>query len=155
MANNYRQFCEYLEFPEDKELAAKARTWWSDILTVEEMEPDDLRKTLQGYGIRAESVDIDYWPDFQTELSARGICLYSEEFSNIDNILVTVQAYLKKFQPNGVFTLEWADFCSKVRVDEFGGGVAVVTATQVEVATTGGLRREIRDRLLGGVNNGG
>lgn len=43
-----------------------------------------------------------------------------------------VQMYLRKFHPDGYFTLSYAVTCSKMRVGEFGGGAMFVSADSIE-----------------------
>ena len=55
---------------------------------------------------------------------------------DLDELIDFAQAYLQECDPAGVVTVEWANSCSKMRPDGFGGGAAVVTATEVEYITT-------------------
>jgi hypothetical protein len=54
--------------------------------------------------------------------------IYAEESGSPEHVAAVLEEYLKKFNPTGVITLSWAYTCSKLRVNEFGGGAAVVTA---------------------------
>lgn len=52
--------------------------------------------------------------------------------ANIDQIAKFVQAFLKKFHPDKWWYLEWSNWCSRMRLDGFGGGAILVTAQKIE-----------------------
>jgi hypothetical protein len=81
--------------------------------------------------------DVQFWPDVSAEIEETGVWFYSEEGSNIGYMCEIVRAFLSHFKRDDVWTVSWADWCSKLRLDEFGGGAAVVTADSVEMMTTG------------------
>jgi hypothetical protein len=80
------------------------------------------------------SVDLDYWPDFDWQLSTeeRELWIYSEESGNLNNVATLAQAFLKRFRPSGYWSFEYAYTCSKPRVGEFGGGGAFITAKEIK-----------------------
>ena len=110
MANNYTQFSLALNIK-----SAAEKTWWEDTLrAAADTEVDE----TGGSG-----ADFDY------EVSDTEVWFHDDgEQGNLEQIEGFVQAYLKKFNPKGYFVIEWASTCSKARVGEFGGGLAVVTA---------------------------
>lgn len=54
--------------------------------------------------------------------------LYAEEVGEPEHVASVLESFLKKFRPLETITFSWAYTCSKLRVNEFGGGAAVVTA---------------------------
>jgi hypothetical protein len=115
MANNYTQFSQVIEN-----------------LTKE--EHDWIEETLE------ERFDIgnDEWLGdyFDHQLYDDYIWFYSEEACSVDGVMDFVQEFLTKFRPNDVFSMEWADYCSKPRVGEFGGGACVVTKDEIHFIHT-------------------
>lgn len=58
--------------------------------------------------------------------------IYAEESGSPNQAAAFLQAYLQKFNPQGSLWFSWAYTCSKMRVNEFGGGAAVVTAQAIK-----------------------
>jgi hypothetical protein len=54
----------------------------------------------------------------------------------IDAVCAFVQHLLKRFNPTAHITLEWSNDCSKPRTDAFGGGAALITATEIKSMNT-------------------
>ncbi len=54
------------------------------------------------------------------------IVLISEEYDNLDLVLLAVQNVYKQFSLDDIFEVTWANTCSAMRVDQFGGGCAAV-----------------------------
>jgi hypothetical protein len=79
--------------------------------------------------------------DWQFETDAEsadgkwGLWLHSE-YGGIDAVCAFVQHLLQKFDPSGRLTLEWSNDCSKPRLDAFGGGAALITATEIKTMNT-------------------
>jgi len=80
---------------------------------------------------------VDVLEDWQFELEADddGLWLHSES-GGIDAVCAFVQHLLEKFNPSGRITFEWSHDCSKPRVDAYGGGVAIITATEIKTMNT-------------------
>lgn len=57
--------------------------------------------------------------------------VYTEESGSPEDAAAAVQAFLAKFRPAEILGFEWANTCSKPRLDSFGGGAALVTADEV------------------------
>jgi hypothetical protein len=55
----------------------------------------------------------------------------------IDAVCVFIQHLLQRFDPQGRVTFEWSHDCSKPRADAYGGGAAIVTATEIKSMSTG------------------
>jgi hypothetical protein len=80
---------------------------------------------------------VDVLEDWQFELEADddGLWLHSES-GGIDAVCAFVQHLLEKFNPSGRITFEWSHDCSKPRVDAYGGGAAIITATEIKTMNT-------------------
>lgn len=124
MANNYRQFSFALKLNNKKEAV-----WCQKRLKkLSETEGED------GYG---SMTDFE-WTVYghlkagegpRAELPIPYIWFHDNgESGDVDQIAIFVGEYLSKFSPKGFLLMTWADICSKPRLDEFGGGFAVVTA---------------------------
>lgn len=70
------------------------------------------------------------------ERSTREFNVYSEEMGDVDQVAFLVQAFLVKFRPNDVWTMEWAYTSSRPLVGEFGGGALAVTSKEIRSMTT-------------------
>jgi hypothetical protein len=120
MANNYRQFSFALKLANKKEAA-----WCQKTLK-------KLSETDDGEGGET-TTDYD-WSVYPTKEEPKALPHIwfrdNGEYGNVEQIANFVEKYLKKFQPNGYFTMTWSDTCSKHRIGEFGGGLAVVKARE-------------------------
>jgi hypothetical protein len=89
-----------------------------------------------------DSGDKGYWG--QTSLSKTGeasykpsLWLYEEESCNLESPVELIHQFFKrhqffkKFRPTEYLVLSWAETCSKMRVDEFGGGECLITGDWV------------------------
>lgn len=63
---------------------------------------------------------------------------------------LVLSAFLKQFYPNEIAGFEWASWCSKPRVGEFGGGAVVVTSTEVLLYPTHGVLEDAIEKLKRG-----
>lgn len=126
MANNYLLFSEVIE-----ELSEEEMAWFSEKLgwepSDEEIEDENFQYPAW-YDKEAQGVGFDY------DLARKSGCLYfiSEEYGNLDTLGILVREFLEKFRPNDVFTLTYAETCSRSRVGEFGGGAMVVSRLGIE-----------------------
>lgn len=136
MANNYLQFSLLVPLKSKAELRWVAKTLASITKLFDNRELDEKRaRALGTLGRRIIDEQWDYM-DFQFSLEptrddADGVAalwLYAEESGDPDQVAAVLEEFLKKFRPTGVITFSWAYTCSKLRVNEFGGGAAVVTA---------------------------
>lgn len=141
MANNYSQWSSVLEISSDEEYA-----WLQEVLNLDPFDALDkdpntdmdryiaeVRSKL-GFTFNYEDFELPF-PDFSHKLSKNELWVYAEEYGNLDNLGRIVQAFLRKFRPNGSFYVTWADSCDKPRIDEFGGGAMFVTAEKIETFT--------------------
>jgi hypothetical protein len=147
MANNYLQFSTSLQLSSPEEVA-----YWNDALTIipslfqnhnlGEDTPEKRQKLLDQISVQfgidlSEDLFDDYLPGFDVEISSEnsdehGIWFYAEENGSLEFLGTIVQAYFKKFRPDGFFSCSYAETCSKMREDEFSGGAIVVTADEIK-----------------------
>lgn len=83
-----------------------------------------------------EDDDLDYWPSFSWKVDRGEWWIYCEESCNTDHIVSALQAFLAEFRPKFVFQMTYANTCSKMLCEEFGGGWLVVTATGWDSGST-------------------
>jgi hypothetical protein len=137
MANNFLQFSLSVTLKTKAELHWCAKTLAAITRLFD--SPGELdEKRARALGTLGRRIIDERWDylDFQfsiepTRNDAEGIgalWIYGEESGNPDQVALVLEEYLKKFDPTGVITFSWAYTCSKLRVNEFGGGAAVVTA---------------------------
>lgn len=115
MANYYTQFCFGigLHSPEEK-------AWWQAVETYHECTDtcpegcDKQNDDHNGSGIVITFEDSSVY-------------FTSEEGGNSDWLAETVQAFLAEFNRDDVVTFAWANTCSRMRADAFGGGAYAVS----------------------------
>jgi hypothetical protein len=104
------------------ELAAAARRHCSEDEPLPSDFPDCLAEVMEDW-------------HFETEKDGEGIWLHSD-YGGIDAVCALIQHLLRKFDPKGCAKFEWSHDCSKPCVDAFGGGAAVVTASEIKTMST-------------------
>lgn len=67
-----------------------------------------------------------------------GLWIHSDESGDVDEAARFVQVFLQKFRPDESVGFEYANTCSKPRLDAFGGGAALITAESIEFMHSGG-----------------
>lgn len=118
MANNYRQFSFALKLKSKKEVE-----WFKKRL-------DKARESEDDYGDMHDFDAVVYPTSPEDKNEPHVWFTDTGEYGNIDHIVIIVQEYLAKFNPKGYFLMTWADYCSKHRLDEFGGGFCIVMANR-------------------------
>ena len=121
MANNYQQH----SFMIDK-LTPTEVTWL-------ETKFEDLNKINDDD--EGEYVDIG-----STEIERRDdgadLWLYAEEGADLDCLVDFLQDFLKENRPDSYLGFEWANTCSKMRLDSFSGGAVFITADKTDWVST-------------------
>lgn len=115
MANYYTQFCfgVVLRTPEEK-------VWWKAVETYHECTdecPKDCDKQNDDHN--GSGIDIT--------VEDSSVYFTSEEGGNVDWLAETVQAFLAEFTRDDVVTFAWANTCSRMRADAFGGGAYAIS----------------------------
>lgn len=83
---------------------------------------------------RQEIIDENDFPLFDAEYSFDPdgtLWLHDSEGCNLDNLALFVQEFIKQFRPKAIFGFEWSNDCSKPRLDAYGGGAVVITASHI------------------------
>ena len=109
MANNYTQSSSQLAIPKDKHDQAQAII-------------DKFMKQFED--------DEDVYCGIQVELESEGVWIYGEESFEPDQAAELVQLLLDELEIKEAFIFSWAYTCSKMRLDEFGGGACLVRPGQ-------------------------
>ncbi len=144
MANSYSQFSKMIE-----DLSPEACEWVETVLGFDLEDQDDfdegLAKLKEMLSLENDSVNLEAcWPNFRWEIDSkwvgtvarRDLWLYSEEDYDSDHLSVFVQAFIRRFMPDYIFTMTSATTCSLPRVGEFGGEWMVVSKDEVLTGDT-------------------
>jgi hypothetical protein len=150
MADNYCEFSELLQG-----LTEPEKNWWDTQLeTIEvyagvEYDEDDVpaqlqveRKDAEYHGVRI----LRNWPGATKGYEEDLGCLYEwtadgdlwlhSENCNTDKIAYFMQQFLKTHRPDDCWSTTLAEYCSKPRLGEFGGGAIFVTAEEIKWVDT-------------------
>ncbi len=133
MANNYTHFSQVIS-----DLTKDESTWLKKRL---EPVDDGDEKAIQAVMDEMELEDLDgaeYWPGFTYDFEKADTVfwVYSLDSGDLDHVAAIVHAFLKKFRPDDIWVMNWANFCSKPRIEEFDGGAMAVTAQGIEMMGT-------------------
>lgn len=136
MANNYLQFSLSVPLKNKAELNWVAKTLAAITRLFD--SPGELdEKRARVLGPLGRRIIDEQWDYFDVQWSIEpahddahigALWIYAEESGNPDQVATVLEMFLQKFRPTGVITFSWAYTCSKLRVNEFGGGAAVITA---------------------------
>lgn len=86
--------------------------------------------------------------ELQFSVKETSCCIYAETNGDVSYTASLLEEYMKHFDLPGVISFEWAQTCSKPRVDEFGGGAAVVMKNTVLIKSTSELIEELKKHAL-------
>lgn len=143
MADNYIQFSTRIDLHSEEEV-----TWFKTLLDQNVTKrPKWVTKLLKEICDEYESGDS--FPG-QYEIAGgdkKGVWFYSEEGSDPYPVALIMQAYLKKFHPKETLGFTWATTCSKMRLDEFGGGYAAVSAEKVTMQSADTVLTEVLEEM--------
>jgi hypothetical protein len=70
--------------------------------------------------------DDDEYCGIQVELEPDGVWIYGEESFDVDQAACLAQMLVDELEIDEPFAFSWAYSCSKMRLDEFGGGACLV-----------------------------
>lgn len=105
MANNYRQR--------------------SSLLPIKPTQIEQARLIVERVSMALEESEKGYC-GVNVEIEKDGVWFYGEEFLEAENVVEIAQALLDELKIDEPFTFSWADTCSKMRIDEFGGGACSI-----------------------------
>ena len=121
MANNYQQH----SFMIDK-LTPTEVTWLESKFD----EIDKGNENDEGEYVDIGSTDIERRDD------GADLWLYAEEGADLDCLVDFLQDFLKENRPDSYLGFEWANTCSKMRLDSFSGGAVFITADKTDWVST-------------------
>lgn len=145
MASNYQPFAVAI-----LSLKKREHTWLLKFIETMRVRPDtrleetdesDQEWTVFQKGKNREMTDIIDAVGYDSEGDRTGMahleltpeCLHlsANESGDLELVAEFLHRFLKKFRPNQAVTLSWAETCSSMRADEFGGGECLITADWV------------------------
>lgn len=95
-----------------------------------------------------ELLDEPEHPDFRVEFLPTGphnVWVYAEEFGNPEHAIDFIYHALGKIASDEIVHLGWAQWCSKPRIGEFGGGEAIITREGVHTPDWNWAGRTIQE----------
>lgn len=154
MANNYIQFSEILEGLNGEEAKwIEALAGLGNKFDAEEhFNADGTGKTELG------KIAKELWGEEDTYISCKAqdegddvwaVWFYSEEGNDPYPVGQVVQQFIKKFRPGSglVWGFQWAEYCDKLRIDEFGGGALVVSEGRIISENTFAMLERLKKEL--------
>jgi hypothetical protein len=113
MANNYTQF----SFEAFTDLTEKESQWLADHIDEEKLEEAGFPAPFE-----------DEYVGFDMILDNGSCIIIGDEAGDVEQVALFLQQFLQEFKRKDVITFCWADTCSKMRLDEFGGGGVYINA---------------------------
>ncbi len=92
--------------------------------TLPDNVPQSIRDEMENWSFNTVAVS-----------ESHGIWLHSK-FGGIDAVCAFIQHLLRKFTPEAIVTFEWSHDYSKPLTDAYGGGAAIITATEIKTMST-------------------
>ena len=132
MADYYTSFSFVLDLP-----GAEAIKYAIDLATIAEAlrwESEEDRQTRETQFPKELEVFLDEW-DFEVAEEKSGIWIHSND-GGTDAACQFVQHLLDRFGIIEAVSFEWANTCNKPGLYAYGGGAAVVTATEIKAIST-------------------
>jgi hypothetical protein len=132
MADYYTSFSFVLDLP-----GAEAIKYAINLATIAEAlrwESEEDRQTRETQFPKELELFLDEW-DFEVAEEKSGIWIHSND-GGTDAACQCVQHLLDRFGIIEAVSFEWANTCSKPRLDAYGGGAAVITATDIKAIST-------------------
>jgi len=78
--------------------------------------------------LRCPECDFEKYRDGESKQPLWLLWIHSEDgYGSLSGLMNLIVIWMRKFQVKEPFKLQWADICSKPRLDEFGGGAVVIT----------------------------
>ena len=151
MANNYLQFSFAIALNNEGE-----REWVESLLSTASVADElwDLEENISEFDKERMDLFREVFPEFPDTCSLdfdfkingnNELWIYAEDgMGNPALAADFIQHYLKVFDPKAHVSFEFAETCSKPRIDEFGGGAVIITAENQYWMSTGSW---IQDKL--------
>lgn len=134
MANNYQQFSFSVQLgTEAAKYAEELFKAWDAVVCDDESIHPDLRNACSDMGAELEGESISVNASVEED---GALCVWCDEWGNIEAVVKVLQHVLQKFDLPSKVGFCWADWCSKPRLDEFGGGAVAISKDGVEWLNT-------------------
>jgi hypothetical protein len=119
MAENYLQFSEIIPdiTLEEAEWIREKREFLEDSESIDRPVIFEDEGGL-GFYLEIDEKEKEAW-------------IYADEYGNIDCVAYFVQEFINELRPSYIFSMTWAETCSKTLVGEFSGGWVVITADKI------------------------
>jgi hypothetical protein len=143
MANNYQQFSESIT-----DLTPEAKAWCKKLLDMEVESEEEIKELEKELSLEGDhGLDLEWWPGFGWELRDSSLWLYSEEGCDTQLLAIFVRELICRFMPDYIFSMSTADYCSKLRIGEFGGTWMVISREGIEGGSTWGAAEEVEEAI--------
>jgi len=131
MANYYTRFSF-----EISQLTSKETEWFDEKLQAANLSDEEFLRYTDG---QRDLDEKEWWPFFAVESSKYGIWFHDDEdgAGDVEVLANFLAAFVAEFRPDQFIGFEWANTCSRPRVDAFSGGAVFITRHGVEFQTTG------------------
>lgn len=157
MADHYTEFSFVVELP-TLEAVQEAVRLYAGIVAArdadagEELHSDNqalyefARERLTAVGMASVLNDestlfdistISMEPESTEQEGTPCLWIHSDESGSVDGAAIFVQMLMRIFGLKDPVGFEWANTCSKLRVDSFGGGAIWVTAQEIDSCSSG------------------
>ena len=149
MANHYTQFSESLKVNNSDEehwlREQLAHVYLTESKQLFPTETPQLKASGESYeelprfhaeALQREVTDcsLDFvgfsW-EIQKDDEETSLWIYAQESGDVEQVAYFVQLFLRRFAPDGWWTLAWANTCSRMLVGQFSGGSVLVTAREI------------------------
>lgn len=135
MSNNYTQLSSYTEVF-TKEEAKYIHDFYLELTSTDETIPE---KFGNDYHALRDKLDEDFENGFDDNYGINifldpndnSLCYMIEESVNIEWLAKFLQYFLKKFNKSDIIIFEYANTCSKMRCNEFGGGAVRISKNNI------------------------
>ncbi|MEQ2009766.1 MAG: hypothetical protein ABMA26_23520 [Limisphaerales bacterium] len=133
MADHYTNFSFQVRLPD---VAAQAYALQL-AATVSRLNLGDAADADLPEALRAPAVIEDWCFEVEADTVEQqpGLWLHSSE-GGIDAACAFVQHLLQTYDPAGRVTFQWAYDCTRPCLDAYGGGAALITATEIKAMST-------------------
>ena len=125
MANFYSNFSEIIS-----DLTTTEYNWWKREL---EIDPYEIEDREHEHWVAAHPYYEDAsWPGFEWAFQEGDtqLWMHSEDSFSIEQLEGLCTDFLRQFRPQGIITIQWANTCSKPRIDSFSGSALYITAKE-------------------------
>ncbi|MBS1807611.1 MAG: hypothetical protein JST84_05405 [Acidobacteria bacterium] len=134
MANNYTKFSFRVAANAAEQEWLRQTYDRIEAVTFHETEPaNEWEKSLLDHG--SAGFELFYDED--------SITITSAEDGDVQVVCQVLQRFLRHFHSPARIGFDWAETCSQLRPGEFGGGAAVISATNITIQSTAELLQKM------------